>query len=302
MSPLLRAFVLVLATAAATSCFTAWLLRPAIAEERRGGEEQALLDARRERDELRQRLERLEQRELAAPPLAEQRTPLLDDDALDRAVARWIAEHDAAAALVAAGSDVATAEDAAAPAFADADEAFAALLRDGLDFDERSQLLRRIRAAGLSEAVLEALIEAAEERPHDAALQLVLGEAYLDKVFEVGNTPEAGMWAMKADAAFDQALAADPAHWDARFTKAVSLSNWPPFLGKQNEAIRQFETLVQQQGSSAANPSFADTYLILGNLYQQTGRPDEALRVWRLGAGLFPGRQDLRDQIAAIGF
>ncbi len=295
MSDFARVLPLVLVSSVAAAAFSTWLLMPpapAAEESAAAGDgTEALL----------RRIEQLEQRLAAAPaataaPAAARREAVLDEAAVERAVRAWLEENRATVGDTAVAADPA----AALPEFEDADEAFAALFAEGLHFDERSALWRRIHEAGLADAVLEAIEEYADLNGADPQAQLVLGEAYLAKVFEVGNGPEAGTWAMKADAAFDAALQADPSHWESRMTKAVSLSNWPPFLGKQNEAIRHFEILVDQQGS-AALPHYADTYLILGNLYQQTGRAEDALRVWQQGAGLFPGRQDLLDQIAAVG-
>ncbi|MBL7008091.1 MAG: hypothetical protein ISR76_03775 [Planctomycetes bacterium] len=302
MSDSLRTLPLVLVSAVLASAVTAWILqRPPAADESELSAD-ALRRARLERDSLRDRLAELERSRAIAVPADAIRSPVLDDAAIQRAVDRWMLQNPGASSRGVGGAadEAGAALAAGAPVFEDVDSAFAALLADGLDFDRRSELWQRIGEAGLTDAVLEALEQQAEDHPGDPQLQLVLGEAYLEQVFQAGNSPQAGAWAMKADAAFDLALQADPGHWDARFTKAVSLSNWPPFLGKQNEAIRHFELLVDKQGSSASRPSYADTYLILGNLYQQTGRPQDALRVWRLGAGLFPGRQDILDQIAAV--
>ncbi len=302
MSDLARTLPLILVTAVATAAATLWIAQPAPEAGEASAAETALLAAQDDRERLQQRLEQLERRLAAAPaaPAEAVRTPILDDAAIARAVEAWMEQHGEELAAAAGAAAEGAADEGALPAFADADSAFEALFADGLDFDQRAELWNRIRESGLADQVLEALEQYAEDNPADPDVQLLLGEGYLNKVFEVGNTPEAGAWAMKADAAFDQALQADPAHWEARFTKAVSLSNWPPFLGKQNEAIQHFELLVDQQGSSAAIPAYADTYLILGNLYQQTGRAEDALRVWRQGAALFPGREDLLGQISAV--
>jgi len=118
-------------------------------------------------------------------------------------------------------------------------------------------------------------------------------------VFKAGNGPEAGIWATKADKAFDAALAVDDHCWDARFSKAVSLSFWPPVFGKQGEAIKNFEVLTEQQASQPSDPKFAQTWLLLGNMYQQTGRMDQALATWQKGLALFPGNEALQAQIAS---
>ena len=74
-------------------------------------------------------------------------------------------------------------------------------------------------------------------------------------------------------------------------------SNWPAFLGKSGEAIRHFEILVEQQSRSATRPEFSQTYLILGNMYLDTGKHEQALQVWRDGLALFPDDEELRRQI-----
>jgi cytochrome c-type biogenesis protein CcmH/NrfG len=111
----------------------------------------------------------------------------------------------------------------------------------------------------------------------------------------VPDGQERGLYATKADQAFDAALASDPQHWTARFSKAMSLSFWPPIFGKQGEAITQFETIVAQQESSGqAKPEFAQSYLFLGNLYAQGGKADKAAEVWKKGLSLFPENESLK--------
>ena len=116
-------------------------------------------------------------------------------------------------------------------------------------------------------------------KPSESFVITRFGRAYLQKLFTVGGGPEAGVWGTKADKAFDGALAIDDHNWDARFAKAVSLSFWPPMLGKQNEAIKNFEVLVEQQSAQSSKSEFAQTYYFLGNMYTQTGDKDKAL-VW----------------------
>ena len=124
-----------------------------------------------------------------------------------------------------------------------------------------------------------------------------LGHAYLQKVFDVGMGPMAMMWSDKANGAFDQALALDGEHWEARFSKAMSLSNMPAFLGKSAEAMQEFETLIDQQESRDARPQDEQAYYYLGNLYLQTGETDKALEAWRRGLGRFPDSSGLLQQI-----
>ena len=52
---------------------------------------------------------------------------------------------------------------------------------------------------------------------------------------------EKGELATAADKVFDKALELDDRQRDARFTKAVTLTFWPDFLGKKPEAKRTWE-------------------------------------------------------------
>lgn len=161
----------------------------------------------------------------------------------------------------------------------------------------QAELWRQLAADGRADEVLAALRERAEAAPQDAERQLELGQAYIARIAEVGNSPLAGSYAMQADAAFDRALAADPEHHAARFHKAVALSFWPPVLGKQAQAIQQFELLIGQQARSTPQPHFAETHLLLGNMYQQTGQREKALAAWAHGAELFPEHPGLTRQL-----
>jgi tetratricopeptide (TPR) repeat protein len=217
---------------------------------------------------------------------------------LESAVARALDERLAAQASLAAGE--AGAEAAAAEEF-DLDAAIATLLETDLGEVEREELWQQIRDAGLMDAAVAIFEARAKANPNDPALQVDLAGAYLQKLFEVGSGPLAGVWATKADAAYDAALALDNHHWDARFEKAVSLAFWPPIFGKQAEAIGHFETLLQQQVGQPAQPEFAQTYLWLGNLYQQQGAGEKAIALWKSGLELFPQNAELMAKMAAGG-
>ena len=81
----------------------------------------------------------------------------------------------------------------------------------------------------------------------------------------------------------------------------MALSFWPANFGKQPESIQQFETLIQQQQHLPPSNDHAQSHFFLGNLYQQTGRPDMALAAWKRGLDLFPGNEQLAAQIASDG-
>lgn len=180
----------------------------------------------------------------------------------------------------------------------DARAAFEDLLAPNLSRDAKLAKWKAIAAAGGLDDVVAMFEEYAKENSGSASAQVELGGAYLQKVFKAGNGPEAGVWATKADKAFDAALAIDDHSWDARFSKAVSLSFWPPVFGKQTEAIRNFEVLLDQQADQPSDPKFAQSWLFLGNLYQQLGKMDQAVATWQKGLASFPDNAALQQQIA----
>lgn len=177
-----------------------------------------------------------------------------------------------------------------------------AALRDlcapDLSWEGRQELWKAIREAGITDDVLALFEQNAKDNPNDTKAMLELGKAYLQKLFTVNDGPEKGIWATKADRYFDAALKIDDHNWEARFQKAVSLSFWPAFLGKQGEAVNHFEVLVQQQENVTQHPEFAQTHLYLGNMYQQMGNKEKAIAAWQHGLSLFPDNAQLQQQIA----
>jgi len=186
--------------------------------------------------------------------------------------------------------------DAATP-----EELLALLLDPSLDFDAQQPIWDRICAGGKLDEVIALMEQRAEEHANDPDAQVEVGNAYLQKIFGLGDGPEAGQWAMKADAAYDRALALDEHHWEARFTKAVSLSFWPPIFGKQKEAVRQFETLLAQQEEGAVQDRYSQTYVLLGNLYHQSGQAEKANAIWSRGLEYFPDDAELLGKFAIDG-
>jgi len=215
----------------------------------------------------------------------------LSQSDVDAAVERALAAHTP-------GQTAPEAARAAAPvAKLDARTAFAQMTDPSVSWEDRRKKWSELAKAGLIDEVLALYEQQAAENPEDTKAQTALGNAYLNKLFNSPQGPEAGVWGTKADKAFDKALSLDNRNWEARYVKAISLSNWPAFLGKQPEAIANLEILVQQQSEGAVKPHYADTYLTLGNLYKQTGKNEQALAMWQQGLALFPDNADIQKQI-----
>jgi tetratricopeptide (TPR) repeat protein len=144
-------------------------------------------------------------------------------------------------------------------------------------------------AAGRMDDVIKQFEALAKEAPNDPKAQMDLANAYLAYL-----QMDQSKWqlSMKADSVFDKVLDLDERHWDARFSKAVSYTFWPDFLGKKKEAIGHFETLVEQQESMPVEASQAQTYLFLGNLLEARD-PQRAREIWQKGLRRHPDNQDL---------
>ncbi len=156
----------------------------------------------------------------------------------------------------------------------------------------------QLRDSGKLDQAIADLEQRMTNEPRAAEIPASLGQAYLQKCSVIKDVREQGILAMQADKVFDTALNLDPSNWEARFTKAVALSYWPPMLNKGEEVIQHFQTLIQQQEAQTPQPQFAETYAWLGDQYQKTGRADDARAVWQRGASLFPADEKLRTKLA----
>lgn len=167
--------------------------------------------------------------------------------------------------------------------------------------DARQALFQKLRDLGRIDEYVAAMERRAAADPDDPALQIALGQAYLQKLFGMGASPEVGTLAMQADRAFDRALELEPGNWNARFTKAVALSNWPAFLGRGPEAIDQFEQLIEAQAGLPPEPHFAYPYLFLGNMHQASGELPKAIAIWKAGLQSYPDDPGLLAALKAAG-
>lgn len=258
--------------------------RPAVAPTKLAQFGKELDALRQSQSELAELVKRLDSREAA-------QANRISRGEIDAAVRRFLSTAESAAQPTAA------AEPTEAPATGKD------LLEELLALEDQAEIhafWQKLREDGRIDEVIAAFEARAGADPTNPEVQLQLGQAYLQKIQDVGNGPLAGALATKADQAFDAALAADPQHWDARFHKAIALSFWPPVFGKQNAAISQFEQLAAQQALLPVSPEHAQTHLLLGNMYQQIGASEKAIAAWKAGLVLFPDNADLAAQLALV--
>ena len=223
----------------------------------------------------------------SGPVGASSRTAVGDVDA---AVAQWMEAHLATRLQVAAADD----DPAAAGPSSETTRLVDLLLGDEVD---GLALYQEIVDKGLLDEVIAEIERQVELDPSNPDLVTKLGGAYLQKVFTVGVGPIAMEWSERADQTFDRALELDDEQWEARFLKAISLSNQPAFLGRSSEAIRQFEILMGQQEKKRPQGGFDQTYYYLGNMYLQSGDREKARATWQRGLALFPDSGQLQQQL-----
>ena len=173
------------------------------------------------------------------------------------------------------------------------------LVSTQVSYQQKREAWKRLRDAGKLDQAIAELEERTVNDPRRAEYPAALGQAYLKKCGTIQDVREQAMLAMQADKLFDTALSLDPSNWEARFTKAVGMSYWPPTLNKGEEVIQHFQTLIQLQEAQTPQAEFAETYAWLGEQYQKAGRGDDARMVWQRGAALFPADEKLRTKLAS---
>ncbi len=159
---------------------------------------------------------------------------------------------------------------------------------------ENPDLWKRAFAAGRMDEVIAKYEALAKADPKSTAAQMQLAQAC---IAYLQMDPSKWQLSMKADKAYDNVLDLDENHWEARFSKAVSYTFWPDFMGKKKPAIEHFEILVQQQELQPVADHQAQTYLFLGNLLEQSD-PERAREMWQRGARRHPNDTALKEKLA----
>lgn len=272
-----------------------WVLPPTVTAARDDGRLEAenvrpaVFDRRLDR--LEESLGNLQEKLAAREAPVREPVPRLDDAAIRAAVLAWLDKNGEKAP----GLQKRAAE-ATGSKKHDLDEIVRRLRTGKLSWEEESELWASL-AGEDRERLVQMFEKLARDHPYDAGIQVDLANAYLQKIQDTANPLEKGQLATKADQIFDKALEIDDHHWRARFSKAMSLSFWPDFMGKKPEAIRHFNVLIEQQESSPAKPEHVTTYLFLGNIYAQQGKDKQANEIWQRGLDRFPNDKALSEKL-----
>lgn len=183
---------------------------------------------------------------------------------------------------------------------ATAAEAAAQIAAVGPTSEAGAALLAEAAANGQLHELLTAMEERWAGLPDGVDKELDRGQSYYAAARAFPNNVD-GNWWVDSDNAYAAALEHDPMNWDARYEKARNQSFWPTAYGGQAEAIRHFEVLAEQQEVRAPEGRFAQTYVWLGNLYDQQGRAADARAAWERGLALYPSHDGLRRKLASLG-
>lgn len=276
------------AASVATALVVTWLARPEspTAPQNSAAMESAQRRLADELAELRARVDAIASapRPAAADPAPAERTAAaVDSEQIAAAVEAYLRQRSA-------GATAPTGAGAKSSRF-DLDADFALLAKSY--FEDPTGWKKAFDAGAMDDVIkkFEALAKAA---PNDPKVQMDLANAYLSYL-----QLDQSKWplSLKADKVFDDILAMDDRHWEARFTKAMSYTFWPPVMGKQKDAISHFERLVQQQDGMPAEPYHAETYVYLGNLYETRGDSAKARETWSKGARRHPEHQELAKKL-----
>ncbi len=167
--------------------------------------------------------------------------------------------------------------------------------------EEQARFWEMARKTDMADDLIAKFEASVEERPNDVDARMNLSQAYISKLLSIPQGPEQGIWGMKAAGQYEKVLEIDPQHWDARYSLAFNWSQWPDFLNKTPDALREFETLREVQESQVPIDKHAGTYLQLSLLYRKTGNNDKARAALKDGLDRHPNSDELRKAFDASG-
>ena len=167
--------------------------------------------------------------------------------------------------------------------------------------EEQQRFWEMARTTGIVGELMKQLEGEVAESPGDNELRMNLAQAYIAKLLSIPGGPEQGVWAMKAETQWKAVLERDPNHWDARYSIAFSWSQYPEFLNKTPDAIKEFEKVREVQELQTPQGKHAQTYVQLSILYRRQGNDREAREMLRLGAERHPDDAGIQKALSSMG-
>lgn len=189
-----------------------------------------------------------------------------------------------------------------APVTAPEIEEFAALMsrlqRSDFSIDgspeEQARFWELARTSGVLPALIDQLLARIEANPADVAARLDLADAYIAKLLTVPIGPERGVFGDLAERQWSRVLELEPRNWQAQSAIANSLSHYPAFLHRTDDAIRELEKTRELQRALSPDPAQEETYLRLSLMYQRKNQGDKARETLQEGLRRHPDSAPLQ--------
>lgn len=153
-------------------------------------------------------------------------------------------------------------------------------------------LTRARLQAGKAEAAIEAGAQATALAPKNAQAFYWLGNAYGNRIGEVGMLSKMTM-APKLRDAFEQAVALDPALVDARSSLVLFYLQAPSAIGGGIDKARA-------QVAAIAKYDRAKSYLAQAQIAAHEKKPDQMVKAYESAVALKPGDEDMRLKLVLI--
>lgn len=146
---------------------------------------------------------------------------------------------------------------------------------------------------GQFDRAIEFLKQLVAANKNNANLCYSLARIMVHRVSASDNVAEQASLTFQAIDSLNQAIELDHGHWHARLLRGMLYSRFPKPFDKSQEAMSDFETLIQQQSKLRKRPDFVYPFIHLSKLYIRTNQDEKARALVAEGLRQFPGNREL---------
>jgi tetratricopeptide (TPR) repeat protein len=185
---------------------------------------------------------------------------------------------------------------------------FAALLAEVLGSDysmhgtseQQERFWELARTSKALPAMIDSLLAGIEANPGNLEARLQLADAYIAKLLTVPIGPERGVWGERAETQWKEVLDRNPQNLAAQSKIAVSLSYYPEFLHRTDDAIAALERARELQRGRNPEPDHEETYVRLAEMYVRKKQPQQAKQTLEEGLRRHPESSKLQQALTAL--
>lgn len=149
--------------------------------------------------------------------------------------------------------------------------------------------------------LIETLLKLTKEHPKNDLLLAYLGSAYTLASRDAWPGPSKLDYLKNGLKAMDQAVNNSPDDLAVRFIRAINNYQLPSFVGRRDDARKDFEILLlalQKNPQALSNETRQAIYYFAGLAYKQTKKVEEARKIWKEGYAI-DANSELAAKIAA---